>query len=527
MRPPALVTLGLLAAILAGCGPEQAASDTAHSDQPVTGGTLRVALDGDPQCLDPHQAGNNTALNVGRQLVDSLTDQHPQSGEIVPWLAERWEVSPDSRRFTFHLRQGATFSDGTPVDAAAVKANLEDVVKLGARSRLGSSYLAGVQRIDIADAHSVAIVFAQPNAQFLQATSTMTLGLLAPSTLARPASERCQGQLIGSGPFVLKQFVHNQAVSLQARTDYQWPSALAEHAGRAWLEAIEFSIIVESGVRLGSLASGQIDVNTSVAPQDEPSIEAQGLHILSRANPGVVFVLALNERAPLLADRRVRQAISRAIDREQFKPLMSSRQKTATALLASSTPFYRDFSPLLKADPQAARDLLEQAGWRLAADGVRQKDGQRLSLTLDYWQAVPILELVQQQLRQVGIELQLNKSTISQVSATFGNGVTPINFLNLTRADPDVLRTVFHTASSNLSNRRPDDIDTALADSAATLQPGLRQTLIDQASQRLLEEGDAIALLELTTVIAHRDQVRGLHYEASSRLQFYDTWLRP
>src|ERR1700704_5838230 len=87
-----------------------------------------------PPCLDPQQVGLNASLNIGRQLVDSLIDQDPQSGEFKPWLAESWQVNDTATSFTFKLRQGATFSDGTPVDASAVKNNFDAVVKLGAKA---------------------------------------------------------------------------------------------------------------------------------------------------------------------------------------------------------------------------------------------------------------------------------------------------------------------------------------------------------------------------------------------------------
>ena len=520
-------SVALLALLLAACGGPPGEVSQVDASKPHSGGTLRVALDGDPQCVDPQQAGNNTALNVGRQLVDSLTDQDPVTGAIVPWLAERWAVEADSRRFTFVLRQGVTFSDGAAVDAAAVKANLEAIVALGARSILGSTYLAGLKRIDTPDSHTVVVEFEQPNAQFLQATSTMTLGLLSPANLALPSGDRCQGQLVGSGPFVLKSFVHNQKVSLTRRDDYAWGSSLAAHKGKAWLDAIEFLIIPESGVRLGSLASGQIEVNTSVAPQDEPSIEGQGLVLLNRANPGVVFNLALNESTPLFADIRVRQALNKAIDRAELQRIISRYQKPASALLASSTPLYRDFSSLLAYDPAAARKLLDEAGWQVGPDGVRVKHGKRLAFRLDYWQQTPILELVQQQLKGVGIDFQLNKSTISQVTAIQAGGDFSVRFLNLTRADPDVLRTVYYAQGYNINKREPGEVDRLLRESSETLDTAKRQVLIDQASELLLRDGHAIALVELATVLAHGKNVQGLHYEASSRLQFFDTWLQP
>lgn len=525
-RPLASLSLAIALA-LAGCdNPSGQQANSGAPAQPKVGGVLRVAFDGDPNCIDPQQAGNNTALNVGRQLVDSLTDQDPQTAEIVPWLAERWEVSDDSRQFTFHLREGATFADGSVLDAAAVKANVEAIVALGAQAQLAGTYLAGLESVEVTGPLSVQINFKQANAQFLQASSTMSLGLLSPATLKRSAEERCQGALVGSGPFTVKSFEHNKLVRIEARADYAWPSSLAEHKGRAWLDAIEFHILPESGVRLGSLVSGQIDVNTSVPVQDEAVLDSQGIPSIARPNPGIVFNLTPNESRPPLDDVNVRRALNKAIDRSQFKGVISRYQKPASSVLASSTPYYQDLSAQLAYDPQGAGQLLDAAGWSKGADGWRQRDGKRLSFALDYWQATtPVLELAQQQLRQVGVELRLNKSTIGQVSLLQTSLNYELWFFNLTRADPDVLRTVFLSSGRNVNVRGPAPLDQTLQASAASLDQQKRGALIQQASAELLDQGHVIPLVEAATVTAFRDVVHGLHYEASTRLQFYDTWL--
>lgn len=179
------LVLGTVAG-LAACGSATGQDGADYSGPPVSGGTLRVAFDGDITCADGQQVGNNSALNVSRQLTDSLTDQDPETGEIVPWLAESWDVSDDSTTFTFHLRDGVSFADGTEFNAQSVKDNFESIVDLGAKSSLGSTYLAGLDGIDTPDDNTVTVRFSEPNAQFLQASSTMTLGFYAPSTSRRP-----------------------------------------------------------------------------------------------------------------------------------------------------------------------------------------------------------------------------------------------------------------------------------------------------------------------------------------------------
>jgi peptide/nickel transport system substrate-binding protein len=238
---------------------------------PKPGGTLTPGIAFNPDCLDPQQTGVNAALNITRQLVDSLTDQDPATGEIKPWLAQEWTVNDTSTSFTFKLATGATFADGTPVDAAAVKTNFEQIVKLGAKSQLGAGYLAGLKEITAVDAQTVRIDFTQPSIQFLQATSTMSLGLLSPGTYQTTTPERrCQGEgLIGSGPFTFGEFRQNQQVVITKRNGYSWGSSLWSTRGEAYLDKVVYRIIPEPGVRTGALRSNQVDAITDVQQQDE------------------------------------------------------------------------------------------------------------------------------------------------------------------------------------------------------------------------------------------------------------------
>ncbi|EIC86406.1 ABC transporter substrate-binding protein [Serratia sp. M24T3] len=521
----------LMASALTACDKPEAASasNKPAADTPHSGGTLLVAIDTDPNCLDPQQVGNNNSLNIGRQLTDSLTDQDPQTGKIVPWLATQWQVSDDNRSFSFTLRDGVTFSDGTPFNSQSVKDNLEAIVAMGARSSLASTYLKGLSSIETPDAKHVVIKFVQPNAQFLQATSTMSLGFFANSTVKATVDARCQGNLVGTGPFVLKTFVHNQKVDITRRQGYQWPSSLAQHRGDSYLDGIEYRVVPESGVRFGSLVSGQLDLNAGVTPQDEPLILAKKLPIIARTNPGLVYSLFPNQSMPLMADESVRKALNLAIDRAALQPILSRYQAPASSVLAKTTPLYQDLGSQLKYDPQAAENLLNKDGWVKGADGVRVKGGQRLRFTLTYWQSAPFIELVQQQLRKVGIDIQLDKAPIGQVIARQSSGSQEVEFYNLTRSDPDVLRTVFDAGPGgrNVNKRAANQIDSALQQSSQTLDNDKRQQLVSDAAKGLIADGDAIPLVELATVIATGNNVHGFRYDASSRFQLYDTWLSP
>ena len=210
---------------------------------PQPGGTLRYGLSQAPTCSDPAQAGTNQTIYVTRQMVDSLTDQNPDTGEITPWLAESWEVSADATSFTFELRDGVTFSDGTPVTASSVKNNFDAIVHSigGVKAPSAVSYLSGYTGTTVVDAHTAQVNFSAPNAQFLQATSTPQLGMLSDKDAAKSAEERCPGPISATGTVLYADYQQDQSVTLAKRAGYNWGSEAFAHDGEAYLDRIEFT----------------------------------------------------------------------------------------------------------------------------------------------------------------------------------------------------------------------------------------------------------------------------------------------
>jgi peptide/nickel transport system substrate-binding protein len=532
-RPAAAATLATTALLLAACssggtGGGSGGTSADASAEPVAGGDLRFAITVDSRCIDPQQVGNNDAIAVARQTVASLTAQDPDTGEIVPWLAESWEVSDDASSYTFHLREGATYADGTPIDAESVKTNFDAIVALGATASLGSQYLVGYEGTTVADPQTLTVDFAQPSAQFLQASSTFSLGLLSPASAELTPEQRCAGDYVGSGPFQVESYTQDQEIVLTKVPGYDWPSEADEHTGEAYLDSVTFQVIPESSVRAGSLASGQIDATAAIAAVDQPQFDGNGFWLEQRANPGVAYQLFPRESSPLASDEAVRVAISKGIDRQQIvDTVLTERDQAATGVLSHSTPLAPDLGDLLAYDPDGAEQLLDDAGWVVGDDGIREKDGRRLSTTVTFWQDPAPLELVQQQLRQIGVDLQLQHVEIAESTAIKESGDFDFDYYNLTRSDPDVLRLIFSANARNINDRPAEEVDDLLDRSAAATDPDERAGLIEEASRLLVEHGHAIPVYELSTTIAAADRVHGLTFEGSSRLDFYGAWVDP
>ena len=176
--------------LLAACGGSSTPSPATTSGAPHAGGTLDLAFWPDNaafNCVDPFQTYWIEHRTVIRNFADSLTDQDPATGKIVPWLATSWKVAGSGKSYTFTLRDGVTFSDGTKLDATAVKTSFDGDAALlkDLPTAYGGVYIAGYAGTDVIDDHTVRVRFSEPNAAFLQATSTTNLAILAPSSYAK------------------------------------------------------------------------------------------------------------------------------------------------------------------------------------------------------------------------------------------------------------------------------------------------------------------------------------------------------
>lgn len=514
----------------AACGSGGSGSGSAGSGAPKSGGTLTFAVGSDAGCVDPQQVGSNDTIYSVRQLVDSLTDQDPTTGKIVPWLAQSWQVSTDARSFTFHLRPGVTFSDGTPLTAAVVKANFDAIPKLGPLGVLAEGYLSGYTGTTVVDGYTAKVTFKQPNAQFLQATATHSLGLVSEASTHKTPQQRCAQGIVGSGPFTLASYTQNQGITLTKRKGYAWGSSLWKKSGEAYLDRLVFKVLPESGVRTGALQSGQVDAIGSVGRADETALKASGVQLLARANPGVVFGLSANNARPPLTDESVRQAITLGIDRKQVADtVFPAGTKPATSVLAHTTPGYTDLGALLAHNQAKAASLLDAAGWQPGPDGIRQKNGAKLHLTVTWFANAatnqPALELVQQQLKTVGVQLDLKELPIAQLVQTQQSGDFDLLWGNITRADPDILRTWFSTRLANVYRLPKTGLDTLLDDEAAEADPAKRRATVAQAQQEIARHAYAAPVVELQTELGAAKKVHDLEFDASSRIQLHDTWI--
>jgi peptide/nickel transport system substrate-binding protein len=336
--------------------------------------------------------------------------------------------------------------------------------------------------------------------------------------------------VVGTGPFTIKS--HDPAgmdTVLVRRKGYDWAPSTEAHQGEAYLDSINFETIVDAGVRTGDLQTGTIDMDT--APLTISSyLNNPAYGIVGRIYPGMNQSFLPNLSHPITAELAVRQAISLAIDRNAIvSGLLTKYDKVATSVIASNTPYYQPLTGI-QYDPAKAKALLQNAGWVPGPGGIRVKNGSNLTLVLAYTgngrQSGPIVQLVQEELRTVGINLQIKLMTPAQSAETQASGDFDIWFTPSFRAEPDIVRERIAFSGDNLGKApAPRPVDSLLVQQESEENTQQRQQTITEALQELVDQADVIPLYESAGLYVYNSRLHGVDTDANSLLTLYDTWV--
>lgn len=522
-----------VAGLLAACGGESPSNGAKATGGPVYGGTLTYLEHQPPTCLYLPAAGFYPNGGVLNQLTDKLTWQNPKTLEVEPWIATSWEVNGDATEYTFHLREGVTFSDGSPLDASAVAANF-DVYGLGDPDLKlpPAEFVNNYDRSQVIDPRTVKFFFKQPSPGFLQGTSVIGAGLVAKSTISRPYEEQCQlKNIVGSGPFTVASQVVDKEIDLAARKDYNWAPASSAHQGRAYLDKIKMIVTPEDSVRVGALTSGQADYVRYVQAYDEETVKNAGFTIYAEPTRGVNNGLYLRPANSILSDVNVRKALQAGTNaKEVVDTLFTAGYPVATSVLSHLAQGYVDLSKELAYDPDRANALLDRAGWTRGADGVREKAGRKLELGVFVSGPQPLskqtLELVAQQWTKIGVKLEIRPADAGTQAVDIKDAEkTAIAHSMVGRADQDVIKSHFHSKNRDVILSKDPKLDHLLEEESALADKAARNAKVAEIQRYVVDQGYAIPLFEEPQVYGAAPYVQGVAFEAVARPAFYSVWL--
>src|SRR5437867_8072128 len=284
--------------------------------QAKPGGKIVFAARQDIDTLDPHITNRAATRKILIQFMDTLTVINPKDGKIGPGLAESWEVARDGKSYTFKLRKNVKFHDGTPFDGAAVKSTFDRIQEPLGAPGVARAFLGPYDGADVVDAHTVRIRFKQPYAPFLRMAALSPLGPISP-TAVQKMGDQFSRKPVGTGPFIVKEWITKDQVVLVRNPAYQWAPALAEHQGPAYLDEIVWRFVLEAPTRTAVIQTGEVNVAEDLSYADVAGLEKNAdIRILRGVPAGTPWTIYPNvQRAPT-NDLAVRRALGFAHHQE-------------------------------------------------------------------------------------------------------------------------------------------------------------------------------------------------------------------
>ncbi len=357
----------------------------------VSGGTVTYAAGADPDSLDPANAESNPSEAVNRMMYENLV-RFDAKLKIVPGLALKWEQAKDGMSWTFFLRKGVKFHDGTPFNAEAAKVFFERMIGPEKPSRAGL-YTPFVKSVDVVDEYTVKVNMIAPFAFFLNNIAHSASGIISPAGLKTYGKDIAR-RTVGTGPFKFVEWVHGDHLTMVRNDDY-W-------GGKPYLDQIIFKTVKEDSARVMMLQSGDAQLIVRIPSEDIPRLEKDANVKLDSTETLRTLYLQINCAKKPFTDVRVRQAIAHAIDKESIvKNIYQGRALVAQNIVAPLTTGYIPVKGLTY-DPERAKKLLAEAGF---PNGLKVKFW---SPQGRYPKDFEMAQAIQQQLKKVGIDCTLD-----------------------------------------------------------------------------------------------------------------------
>jgi len=537
---PLLTGAAALGLLLTGC---TAPASSPANDTPVSGGTFTYASgDAEPTCLDPHVGGNFPQALVSTQYLESLVSLD-KDGTVIPWLADSWAESDDGLSWEFTLRDGVTFTDGTPLDAAAVQANIAHLQDPATGSSTGYLALAKVTGTEAVSDSVLRVTLSEPDSALLESLSQPWLAIESPTALERSQDENCAAP-VGTGPFQVDSWVKQNAITMVRNDDYSSPPADAAHDGPAYLDEIVWRFIPDSASRYAALQAGEVDMIDNVQPDTIVQAEnSDSIVHLDAPRPGASNRIELNSGKAPFDDVAVREAFIRSANIvDGVQSLFQGTAERSTSALSSVEPLGVSRPDLFDYDPDAANDLLDGAGWsERDSDGYRVKDGVRLTVVFPVStnQSIPaeqsLYEQIQATAKETGFDVQLAKLDLSSWYTELGANAYDAVSAPYTKVGPDVLRILFHSDGitpapsgyfANHSQVNDPELDSLLTEAGQTSDADRRATLYADAQNLVLDGFYILPLIDQQNHFLYATSVEGVRaLPAVSTPTFYDAWL--
>jgi len=350
--------------------------------------SIKVAIGVDLDTVDPHAQTTTMVYNVLRHCYETLV-WFDDKGNVIPWLAEKWEVSPDGKVYTFYIRKGVKFHDGSELDAYVVKANfdrwLDPTVRVPQRGQLGP-----IDKVEVVDKYVIKVYMRAPYAVFLKAVGVYFL--ITNSKVIETFGNKTITEVVGTGPYKFMAWEKGKRIVIE-RFDGYWGE-------KPILKSIEWLVIPEASTRLAALLAGDVDFAFNLPPTDLERVKGDARFTVLTPTSNRIMFVALVPRGPL-ADPKVRQALNYAVDVDSIiKNVLYGLAVKTNAPLPPHFFGYADMPPYTY-NPEKAKQLLAEAGYPQGFKVIFMHPTGR------YLMDKQVAEAIQAYLSKVGITVEL------------------------------------------------------------------------------------------------------------------------
>jgi peptide/nickel transport system substrate-binding protein len=499
---------------------------------PKQGGTLRVAIHLEPTTLDPQGAIHATGVQINKVVFESLI-QLDGNGTARPLLASSWETSADGKAWTFKLRDGVKFHDGTAFDAAAVKFTVDRIIDGSAGGSSSLAFLGPIERAEVVDRLTVRLHFKKPYPALLDGLETGYLAIVSPAAVKKHGKEFGQHP-VGTGPYVFESWTRGQQVILKKNPAYAWAPPTMKHQGPGYLDEIVYRFIPEHQTRLATLEKGEVDViGRAPGPDIGRLREDKRFVVYLNMFKGAPTMFLVNAAKPPTNEVAVRQAMLYAMNREAVVKAVTFGISTVASgpLKPSIWSYWKGVEDMYHQDPAKARQLLEQAGWKAGSDGIRAKNGVRLKTIVnvkDDPQALDMLQVMQASFKQVGMELEIRPMALAASEDLARKGENGMTFMDWRGTDPDILTLHYHSKNIggwNMGWFKDPAVDKLLDDAREEMNRAKRQKLYEDAQKLIMEQAAMVPLFNQVQPDVSAAVVKGFAFDANTYFVLYDVWL--
>lgn len=515
-----------LSLALTGCGGAQEAQKPADAtqqpaaEQPAASGPkqLIVGRGGDSVGLDPIMHTDGETFKVTENIFDTLVSYEEENTNVVPGLAESWEIAPDGLTYTFKLRQGVKFHDGTDFNAEAVKFNFDRWMDKSnpLHNKEGFEYYNDmfggykgdethvIKSVDVVDPYTVKFTLNRPLAPFIQNLGMSCFAIASPTALKEKGVEKFNEEPVGTGPFVFKEWKRNDTITLEKNPNY-WKK------GYPKLDKLVFKVIPENTARLTALTSGEIDLMDGLNPDDAQTVKDNpDLQLILRPSMNIGFVGFNVEKKPL-DNPKVREALAYAINKPAIvEAFFAGLGEPAVNPMPPSLWGWNGNIKDREYNLEKAKQLLAEAGY---PNGLKLKFW-AMPVPRPYMpDGVKIAEAIQQDFKQIGVETEIVTMEWATYLEKTKAGEQEIFMLGWTgdNGDPDnFLATLLdknNIGGNNRTRYASEEVHQLLMKAQSATTKEEREKLYMQAQEIIFKDVPMVPLAHSTPALAAKKNV--------------------